>query len=109
MAEKKILENVRYTLSAEAESHARTLLKTRDLVDISDEPEIRGGTNEGFAPTELCLSSLMACSNVISHKICKKNDIEVLDMKLSIDAEFCRMGVTPSISKRRRVMKSWIF
>jgi len=93
MSQKMTQKSVRYTLQAEAESHSRTLLKVRDLVDVSDEPEERGGTNEGFAPTELALSSLMACSNVISHKICAKNDIEVLDMKLSIDAEFVRNGV----------------
>ena len=85
---------VRYKASGEAESHARTLLKVRDLVDVSDEPEERGGTNEGFAPTEFFLSSLAACSNVISHKIAKKNDIDLQSMDISVDAGFNRLGVT---------------
>jgi len=85
---------VRYTISGSAESHSRTLLKARDLVDISDEPEERGGTNEGFAPTEFFLASLLACSNVISHKIAKKNDINLDSFELSMDIEFNRLGVT---------------
>ena len=85
---------VRYTISGSAESHCRTLLKARDLVDVSDEPEERGGTNEGFAPTEFFLASLLACSNVISHKIAKKNDINLDSFELSMDIEFNRLGVT---------------
>jgi uncharacterized OsmC-like protein len=85
---------VRYKITGEAETHARTLLKVRDLVDVSDEPEERGGTNEGFAPTEFFLGGLVACSNVISHKIAKKNDINLESMDISIDAGFNRLGVT---------------
>jgi len=85
---------VRYQLFGSAESHARTLLKVRDLVDVSDEPEERGGTNEGFAPTELFLSSLLACSNVISHKIARKNDINLMSYELSMDIAFNRLGAT---------------
>jgi len=85
---------VRYRISGSAESHSRTLLKVRDLLDVSDEPEERGGTNEGFAPTEFFLASLLACSNVISHKIAKKNDINLDSFELSMDIAFNRLGVT---------------
>jgi uncharacterized OsmC-like protein len=94
MSNAKTKTVVRYKISGSAETHARTLLKTRDLVDVSDEPEVRGGTNEGFAPTELFLSSLLACSNVISHKIAKKNDINLMSYELSMDTGFNRLGVT---------------
>ena len=94
MSNEKPKTVVRYKISGSAETHARTLLKTRDLVDVSDEPEVRGGTNEGFAPTELFLSSLLACSNVISHKIAKKNDINLMSYELSMDTGFNRLGVT---------------
>ena len=43
---------VQFQMIGEAETHSRTLLSTRELVDVSDEPEARGGSNEGFAPTE---------------------------------------------------------
>lgn len=86
--------SVRTKLSGESESHSRTLLKCRDLIDISDEPEIRGGTNEGFAPTEMALGALIACTNVITHKIAAKNDIDIIDIKFNLDAQFNRLGVT---------------
>ena len=93
MTEIKPKAVVRYQFSAVAESHSLTLLKTRDLIDVSDEPEERGGTNEGFAPTEFFLASLMACSNVISHKIAKKNEIKLEAMNFSMEVDFNRLGV----------------
>lgn len=90
----KLKTKVQVKLSASSESHSRTLLKTRDLIDVADEPEVRGGTNEGFAPTEMALASLMACSNVISHKIAHKHGIEVVDMDFEMEATFNRLGVT---------------
>lgn len=93
MTDAKLKRSVRTKLSAEAESHSRTVLRTRDLMDVSDEPEARGGTNEGFAPTEMALASLMACSNVITHKIAHKNNIEIISLEFEVDAEFTRLGV----------------
>ena len=86
--------NVRTKLSGHAESHSRTLLKCRDLIDIADEPEVRGGTNEGLAPTEMALGALIACTNVITHKIAAKNGIHISDMNVDLDAQFNRLGVT---------------
>ncbi len=85
---------VRARLSGTAESHSLTLLKVRDLVDISDEPTERGGTNEGMAPTEFFLASLVACTNVISHKIAKENGMKIESLDISLDAGFNRLGVT---------------
>jgi len=85
---------VRAKVSGIAESHSLTLIKARDLVDVSDEPRERGGTNEGLAPTELFLASLVACSNVISHKIAKKNGIQLNSLEILLDAGFNRLGVT---------------
>ena len=77
-----------------AESHSRTLLKTRDLIDVSDEPVERGGTNEGFAPTEFMLAGLVACTNVVFHKIAAKHGVEIECMNVAVDASFDRRGVT---------------
>ncbi len=85
---------VRVKLSGTAESHSLTLIKTRDLVDVSDEPTVRGGTNEGLAPTEFFLAALVACSNVIAHKIAGKNDIQLESLDVALDAGFNRLGVT---------------
>ena len=82
-----------YTLSGAAESHTLTVLKTRDLLDVSDEPTARGGTNEGFAPTEFMLGALAACTNVISHKIARRNGIEITALEVSLQAKFNQLGV----------------
>ena len=55
---------------------------------------MRGGTNEGMAPTEMALAALIACSNVITHKIAAKNNIEITKIDFELDAEFNRLGVT---------------
>lgn len=86
--------SVRTKLTGESESHSRTLLRSRDLIDVSDEPEVRGGSNEGFAPTEMALASLIACSNVITHKIAAKNNIKIDHIDFNVDAQFNRLGVT---------------
>ena len=90
----KLKTTVRTKLSGVAESHSRTLLKSRDLIDVADEPEVRGGTNEGFSPTEMALASLIACSSVISHKIAHKNSIDIEHLEIELDAAFSRLGVT---------------
>lgn len=84
---------VRQIVTGTAESHSLTLLKTRDLVDVSDEPEERGGTNEGMSPTEFFEGSLVACTNVISHKVAKKNGINLMSYHITLDAGFNRHGV----------------
>ena len=85
---------VTYRLAGTAESHSLTLLKARDLIDISDEPVERGGSNEGFAPTEFVLGGLAACTNVISNKIAKKNGFEIEAMEIEVEAQFNTLGVT---------------
>ena len=89
----KMKPYVRQVVTGEAESHSITLLKTRDLVDVSDEPVERGGTNEGMSPTEFFEGSLVACTNVISHKVAKKNGINLMSYKITLDAGFNRHGV----------------
>ena len=89
----KMKPYVRQVVTGTAESHSLTLLKTRDLVDVSDEPEERGGTNEGMSPTEFFEASLIACTNVISHKVAKKNGVNLMSYHITLDAGFNRYGV----------------
>jgi len=80
-------------LSAVAETHARTRVKVRDVEDLIDEPEARGGTNLGPSPTETLMSSLIGCTNVITQKIAHKRGVEVSAMDISLSAQFDRRGV----------------
>ena len=71
-----------------------TVLYARDVMDVSDEPVERGGTNEGFAPIEYVLGGLIACTNVISHKIADVNGFTIDAMEIGLEAKFNTMGVT---------------
>ena len=54
------------SMSATGETHARTKINIRDVSSVIDEPEARGGTNQGLTPTETLMASLIGCTNVIS-------------------------------------------
>ena len=58
------------------------------------EPVERGGTNLGMSPTQTFAASLIGCTNVISHKIAHKNGVEFKAMKIRLEADFDRRGVT---------------
>jgi uncharacterized OsmC-like protein len=81
-------------LKGECTSHTRTDVRVRDQKLVVDEPVERGGTNQGPTPTEVMLSSLVACTNVITHKIAKKHGIPIADMAVEVSAQFDRHGVT---------------
>lgn len=89
----KMKPYVRQVVTGSAESHSVTIVKTRDLMDVSDEPVERGGTNEGMSPTELFQASLIACTNVISHKVAKKNEVNLMSYDITLEAGFNRFGV----------------
>ena len=75
-------------------SHARTDVSIRGLTKVIDEPVERGGTNLGMSPTETFAASLVGCTNVISHKIAHRMGIELQAMKIRLEADFDRRGVT---------------
>lgn len=57
-------------------THSRTELSARDVTTVIDEPKERDGTNMGPTPTEALVASLIACTNVISHKCAQKHGVE---------------------------------
>ena len=81
-------------LEGECVSHSRTDVTVRDRRLVIDEPEERGGTNEGPAPTETMLGALAGCSNVITHKIAAKRGVDIAALKVDVEARFDRRGVT---------------
>lgn len=88
----KLKTTVKMALSATGETHARTVVKARDVQGIIDEPEARGGTNLGLTPTETLMASLIGCTNVISSRIAHKMGIRLEDMQVSLSADFNRIG-----------------
>ena len=80
------------SMSATGETHARTKINIRDVSSVIDEPEARGGTNEGLSPTATLMASLIGCTNVISKRIAHKIGIELGEMDIQLSAKFDRRG-----------------
>jgi putative redox protein len=87
-------QEITMKLAAEAVSHSRTDVKVRDVGTTVDEPVERGGTNKGPSPTETLMASLLACTNVITHKVAEKNGVHLDGMSIRLEAQFDRRGVT---------------
>ncbi len=81
-------------MAGDCVSHSRTDVSVRGLTTIVDEPVERGGTNLGMSPTEMLMTSLIACTNVIGHKSAAKNGVVLDDMSIDLEAQFDRRGVT---------------
>jgi putative redox protein len=75
-------------------SHSRTDIAVRDVAVTLDEPLERGGTNLGLTPTETLMAALIACTNVITHKVAHKNGVHIKSMHVRAEAQFDRRGVT---------------
>jgi putative redox protein len=85
---------VAMALGGTCETHARTHITVRDVGSIIDEPEVRGGTNQGLTPTETLMASLIGCTNVISQRIAHGIGVEFEEMDIALDAKFDRRGVS---------------
>ena len=80
-------------LSAKAASHTRTDVSVRDVTGIIDEPEARGGTNQGLTPTETLMASLLGCTNVISQRIAHHMGVTIGSLDIALSVQFDRRGV----------------
>ncbi len=85
---------VEQTLTGACPSHSRCDVTTRDVSVIIDEPEERGGTNQGLSPTETVMAALVACTNVIANKIARRDGIEIQAFSVEAVSTFDRRGVT---------------
>ncbi len=80
-------------LSGTCETQARTLVQTRDVSTVIDEPLERGGSNQGPSPTEMLMASLLGCINVIAHNVARRMDIDLRNFDVSLECDFDRRGV----------------
>ena len=81
------------TVSAACPTHARTNAHAGKHVLVIDEPEARGGTDQGPAPIETMIAALLGCTNVILNRVAAKNRVEVKALSLAAEASFDRRGV----------------
>jgi len=48
---------------------------------------------DGLTPTETLMASLLACTNVITHKVAQRNGVRIHAMNVRLEAQFDRRGV----------------
>jgi|SRR5262249_29910174 len=85
---------VQFKLDGTCVSHTRTDVAARDLRVTIDEPVERGGTNRGLTPTETLMAALLGCTNVIAHRVGEAHGVHFKSMRLRIEADLDRRGVT---------------
>lgn len=84
---------IQIKVEGSSKSHSRTDILARDVECVIDEPIARGGTNLGLSPTETLISSLIGCTNVITHRILEKMGFKVFNMDIEAITKFNRDGV----------------
>ena len=82
----------KFRLGGACPSGTRTEVSGRGFNITIDEPVERGGTNEGLMPVEIFMAGLVGCTNVISHKIAKANDIVIQDMSVDLEVTMDSRG-----------------
>lgn len=85
---------VTLSVTADCPSHSRSDITVRDTGMVIDEPEARGGTNQGPAPTDTALAALIGCVNVIGHKCAAQMGADIGHLSIAADCVFDRRGVT---------------
>lgn len=85
---------VHMKLEGSSKSHSRADIIARDVESVIDEPVARGGTNLGLSPTETLMSSLIGCTNVITHRIMEKMGFKINRLDIKSKTLFNKDGVS---------------
>ena len=85
---------VHMKLEGSSKSHSRADIIARDVESVIDEPVARGGTNLGLSPTETLMSSLIGCTNVITHRIMEKLGFKINSLDIKSKTLFNKDGVS---------------
>lgn len=84
----------RLAASARSETPRRAKIRIRAHTIIIDDAVERGGTDRGPNPPETFLASMAGCLNIQMNRLAKERGITLKNIRLSIDADFDRRGVT---------------
>ena len=85
---------VHMKLEGSSKSHSRADIIARDVESVIDEPVASGGTNLGLSPTETLMSSLIGCTNVITHRIMEKMGFKINSLDIKSKTLFNKDGVS---------------
>lgn len=84
----------RLTARARSETPRRAKIRIRSHTVLIDDAIERGGTDRGPNPPETFLASMAGCLNIQMNRLAKERGIMLKNIRLSIDADFDRRGVT---------------
>jgi len=85
---------VNIDLEGHCESHTLTRVRIREHEITIDEPAAGGGTDLAPTPLGTLLASLIGCTNVILHKIAKRDGVPIESMDVTVHAILDRRGTT---------------
>jgi len=81
-------------VTAHNDGGGKTVVSVRDTPGlVTDEPESRGGTNEGPTPVETVLGGLLGCDAVITHNVAKILKFEYGAIDYTCEAQIDTRGV----------------
>jgi len=83
---------VTHRMRTTSTTEARSDLTVRGHDIVIDERIESGGTNQGISPVETLLTSLVGCTNRITHKVADANGVEIEDMSIELESYFDRRG-----------------
>lgn len=84
----------RLTARGRSETPRRAKIRIRSHTILIDDAIERGGTDRGPNPPETFLASMAGCLNIQMNRLAKERGITLKNIRLSIDADFDRRGVT---------------
>ncbi|MBL8702995.1 MAG: OsmC family protein [Alphaproteobacteria bacterium] len=87
------LEPVTLRLTGKCEGYALSRIRVRSHVVTIDEPPERGGTDLGPAPTETMVAALIGATNVILHRLARRDAATIDALDVAVDAVLDRRGV----------------
>ena len=73
-------------------TEARTDLTVRGHEITIDERVESGGTDQGISPVETLLTSLIGCTNRITHKLADRHGVEIQNLVIDLESKFDRRG-----------------
>ncbi|MFB6296958.1 MAG: OsmC family protein [Salinirussus sp.] len=77
----------RFAVSAESETHTRTVVEARDFEFVVDEPAELDGTDEGPNPVEYLIGAWAGCLNVVTHTVAEERDIDIDGIEFEIEGD----------------------
>lgn len=117
---------LKFSVKAKSESTTKTVVETRGLKMIIDEPENLGGTNEAPNPVEYVLAALSGCLNVVGHLIAKEMGFKLRGIEFEIEGDLdpakfmgnetneragykeVRVDIKPDTDESGEILNKWV-